>query len=273
MISRRPTSVIKSAAVKCPVDSLNKDTRTIATAARISEKLFLPTFAKRLEKGLSIEVNHRPVELNAVSFAESLYDLYCVQFSIPGEMKEKGYDKTSIDYTIAFEQKDLKWLAFKNGARDFLEKGAGMDTLGIQVRVATPLLADYINSTDAVISKTRKADAILRFTHAEAIAPFATLLGIPLASSPSSSIYQYSKYWQAETVIPLSANIQWILYSNGSEYLLKVLFNEKETSLPVATATWPYYRWSDVKAYYLQKLGVLQTGPQQDMHKYLVELR
>ena len=104
------------------------------------------------------------------------------------------------------------------------------------------------------MSHTKQEDAILRFTHAEAISPFATLLGIPQASIPAASVYEYNKHWSAAAIIPLSANIQWIVYSNGTEYLVKALLNEKEVSLPLPAKLWPYYSWEDVRKYYQQKL-------------------
>jgi multiple inositol-polyphosphate phosphatase / 2,3-bisphosphoglycerate 3-phosphatase len=243
--------------VQNSIDSLDNDPRTKSTAANVCSKIFTSPLAAT----------------DAVSFAKKLHDLYCVQFSVPEEMKHKGFTNDSIDFGIAFEQKDLEWLDFLDGAEDFLEKGPGPDTLGIQVKVAVPLLADYITSTDQFIHKTRKADAILRFTHAEAISPFATLLGIPIASIPSASVYSYNKHWKAASIIPLSANINWILYCNGKQYLVKVLLNEKETALPIPTTTYPFYKWNDVKEYYEKKMRLLQADPKQDMHKYLLELK
>lgn len=167
------------------------------------------------------------------------------------------------------------------------------------MRVAAPLLADFINSTDKAVHRLGMAgagpetsnagsgttsgnpgttpaasgpDAILRFTHAEAISPFAALLGIPTASTPSTSIFGYRAHWQAESIIPLSANIQWILYSNGRDCLVKVLLNEKESALPVSTSSYPYYRWEDLKAYYENRLKAIHTGVWEDMLDYLKKL-
>jgi multiple inositol-polyphosphate phosphatase / 2,3-bisphosphoglycerate 3-phosphatase len=264
----------KSKAVQEQVDSLNKDKRTARTAENICLKVFTREFANTLLKdGVTIKDADKPLKVNGRSFAEDLYDLYSVQFSISGEMKQRGYTKDSIDFSIAFNQQDLEWLDFRNGAEDFLEKGAGTDTLGLQVRVAVPLLADYINTTDEIVNKSRKADAIFRFTHAEAISPFATLLGIPSASTPSSSVYRYDKYWKTSSIIPLSANIQWVIFTNGEEYLVKVLLNEKETALPMQTDVFPFYKWKDVKEYYLKKMSKLDIHPQQDMAEYLSGLK
>lgn len=233
----------KSARIKRSIDSLYSDARTTNAAQAVCARLFTPSF-----------------KVNAVEFTANLYDVYCAQWSVPVEMQQHGYTKDSIDFGIAFTQPQLQWFCFINGAEDFLQKGAGTDTLGIQVTIATPLLADFIKSTSAVVNHTCTTDAILRFTHAEAIAPFATLLGVPQASVPAASIYNYNAHWSAAGIIPLSANIQWVLYSNGSDYLLKVLLNEKETSLPLPASAWPYYRWNDVKAYYMQKLQQLHAS-------------
>ena len=256
----------KSDGLRQSLDSLDRDPRTEQGAAHIWKKLFTGLLPQTAASSGG-KKDHG--EMDPVAFADNLYDLYSVQFSLPGEMQEKGYTKDSIDLGIAFGRNDLEWLDYRSGAQDFLEKGAGFDALGIQVRVAGPLLADFINSMDKAVHRLGP-DAILRFTHAEAISPFAALLGIPTASRPSTSIFRYRAHWQAESIIPLSANIQWILYSNGRDYLVKVLLNEKESALPVSTSSYPYYRWEDLKAYYENRLNAIHMG--QDMLDYLKKL-
>jgi hypothetical protein len=121
-------------------------------------------------------------------------------------------------------------------------------------------------------------DAVLRFTHAEAISPFATLLGISEASVPASDIYDYSKHWRVGDVIPLSANVQWIVYSNGKEYLIKVLLNEREVKLPLGGvgaggANGPFYRWEELRSYCMARLKTAGADLGGDMVNYLKELR
>jgi len=231
----------KSSAVQQPVDSLLNDKKTTQYAQQVCNKLFTAAF-----------------KTDAVVFATNLYDVYCGTFAVPVEMKAHGYAAESLNFRLAFTPQQLQWFAFINGAEDFLEKGAGRNTDGIQATVATPLLADFIKTTSEVIAHTKQTDAILRFTHAEAISPFATLLGIPQASVPAASIYQYNKHWSPESIIPLSANIQWIVYSNGADYLVKVLLNEQEALLPVAGKQAPYYKWEEVKKYYMGKLNTFK---------------
>jgi hypothetical protein len=72
-------------------------------------------------------------------------------------------------------------------------------------KIAIPLLADFIKTTDEYI-RTKAISARLRFTHAEAIAPYAAG-----ASTATNNVNEINKLRNAGDVIQLSANIQWIL--------------------------------------------------------------
>lgn len=248
----------KGGVVKKGMDTLDSDPRTAAVAAAVSERLFTPGFLKGR------------TAVDALALSDGLYDLYSVQFSLPGEIKTKGWPLDSVDVAPAFSREDLSWEDFRNGAQDFLEKGPAHDPLGIQVKVAAPLMADFVRTTDSMVEKGGR-DAVLRFTHAEAISPFASLMGIPEASVPTASIGHYRDHWQAERIIPLSANIQWIIYSNGREVLVKVLLNEREVLLPVSGG--PYYSWKDLRAFCVARLGQVKAGTEGDMIGWLRELK
>ena len=60
----------------------------------------------------------------------------------------------------------------------------------------------------------------------------------------------------------MACNVQMVFYrpvgSKGNspdDILVKVLFNEHEARLPFDTDRFPYYRWSDLRMYYLNKLA------------------
>ena len=118
------------------------------------------------------------------------------------------------------------------------------------------------------INKKNK-DAVLRFAHAETIAPFAALLELKGASEATTNIKQYRKLWDASKIIPLSANIQLILYNTPNGYFIKILLNEKEARLPLAAVNGCYYNWEKVKAFYIHKLNKMQVGLNDNMHQYL----
>ena len=266
----------KSTILKAAFDSLDRDRRTGAAAAAVCERVFVAGFRSRLTAAEELR------------FAGNLYDLYSVLFSLPGEVRAAGLPKDSVNVGIVFGEEELAWEDFVSGAQDFLEKGPGRDPLGIQVKVAAPLLVDFVRTTDRVVSGGAEhsgmgkdgdraepvRDAVLRFTHAEAISPFATLLGIPEASVPAAGIYNYRGHWRADQIIPLSANIQWVIYSNGRDWLVKVLLNEREVTLPLkSVGGGSFYRWEELREYCLGRLRMAGSGMSMHMLDYLKELR
>ena len=262
----------KSAAVNKHIDSLYNDAEMKSVEKNVCHKLFTDSFFNSLQSGIKINLPKEEKIINCFSFVQSLYNLYTIHFSVEKEMALKYPDEPGLDFEKAFNQKDLYWLDLTNDAEDFFEKGPADDTLGIQAIIAVPLLIDFINSTDSIINGNKKSDAVLRFTHAEAISPFATLLGIPEASHPSNSAYTFNQHWLAKDIIPLSANIQWVVYKNGKDFIIKILLNEKEVALPIHTAAFPYYKWEDIKNYYINKLHNLHTDLHADMIQYLLSV-
>ena len=43
--------------------------------------------------------------------------------------------------------------------------------------------------------------------------------------------------------------------NDDGDILVKVLLNEREATLPVTTQQWPYYRWKDVRDFYMDRLS------------------
>jgi len=218
-------------------------------ATAIAQHFFTPSFLSSL------------TEKDKDAFASGLFGFITIFYSIQKEIEEAGYKNADVDMQPFLDCEQLATLAGIDNAADFLLKGPGMDAGGIQVTIAVPLLADFIKTTDEYI-QTKKLNAKLRFGHAETIAPFAALLSLEGASRPVSSIAGISHAWNAAAVIPLSANIQWILYQKkgAGGYLIKFLFNEKEVAVKgLITKTFPYYNWSDTRKFYLNKIQKLST--------------
>jgi hypothetical protein len=60
----------------------------------------------------------------------------------------------------------------------------------------------------------------------------------------------------------MATNIQMIFYKNKKgEVLTKVLYNEKEAVIPgFQPLSGPYYRWSDLKAYFLDRIKMAEAA-------------
>ena len=122
-----------------------------------------------------------------------------------------------------------------------------------------PLLRNIIESADAAIADPTQA-ATLRFAHDSNITPLAALMGIEtydVARRDPATLFQY---WTDFKVSPMGANLQMVFYNkkggSTADILVKVLLNEQEVHIPVATDSFPYYRWSDVRAYYAKVVGM-----------------
>ncbi len=245
-----------SSEIKNHVDSLMTDNRTATAANNVCKKIFITTFISKLNNGgISSNATGKTQVVNTIIFSRSLYEIYASMFSASEEL-QSNYKVAINTFYKVFSNQDLLWFNIMNSASDFYEKGPAENANGIQVTIAAPLLRDLINTTDSAI-QFKNFNAVLRFTHAEAISPLATLMRIPQASKTSKSVFTFSDVWNASGIIPMSANIQWILYSNGENFLIKILLNEKEVPLPVDTKTFPYYNWNNVKSYYLNKLSAI----------------
>jgi hypothetical protein len=258
-LSQAYKTYASSSEIKGHLDSLRKDSRTINAANNVCKKLFTAAFIGNLNnKNISSNTTVRTQTVNTIVLSQSLYEVYVSMFSATEEL-QSNY-KIAIDtFNKVFTSQDLLWFNIMNSASDFYEKGPAENANGIQVTIAAPLLRDLINTTDSAI-QFKNFDAVLRFTHAEAISPLATLIGIPQASKISNSVFTFSHVWNAAEIIPMSANIQWILYGNGKNFLIKVLLNEKEITLPIHTKTFPYYNWNDVRSYYQNKLSSISKN-------------
>jgi hypothetical protein len=64
-------------------------------------------------------------------------------------------------------------------------------------------------------------------------------------------------YWVNYRIYPMACNIQLVFYrpkKGNGDILVKALLNEKEATMPVKTDTYPYYKWQDIRKYYIKKL-------------------
>ena len=239
---------------------------------RVPQYFFTIPFIKKMngEKQL--------LPLNGADFSKAFYDAASIIASLEEEIKMKGFTYEDLNMKSLISCEDLQLFNYVNCAEDFLLKGPGTDVDGIQVKIAAPLLLSFIASTDSFI-QTKKIIANLCFGHAETIAPFAALLGIQGASEPvkTDKISEYNKSWACEKIIPLSSNIQWILYKNKntSDYIIKLLLNEKEVTISNLKdiGTPCFYSWKSVKAYYLDKLNRIGLHPNDDIHQFLLKVQ
>lgn len=116
-----------------------------------------------------------------------------------------------------------------------------------------PILQDILKKAQAVIDGTSNRVADLRFGHDTCIGPLTVLMGINGADRNPEDPNEVKNCYQSWETCKAS-NIQLIFYRNKqADVLVKCLMNGREATLPVPTAIYPYYKWSDLLSYYTQK--------------------
>ena len=122
------------------------------------------------------------------------------------------------------------------------------------------LLRNIIETADTVTTK----QATLRFGHDTVVLPIVTLLELGGWNCSIDNLDELDKYFRSYMVIPTACNVQLIFYrqkKGTGDILVKALLNENEVTMPVETNMYPYYKWDDVKAYYLEKLKKQPKNP------------
>ena len=116
------------------------------------------------------------------------------------------------------------------------------------------LLRNIIETADTVT----QTQATLRFGHEVCVLPLACLLELDNCNVAVENLDELDKYWRNYKIFPMGCNIQLIFYKpkkGKGDNLVKALLNEREAYMPAQTDNWPYYKWQDLRQYYLDKLA------------------
>lgn len=123
------------------------------------------------------------------------------------------------------------------------------------------LLRKIIEEADSCMALPTPG-ATLRFGHETIVLPLTCLLGINGFDRQFTNLEELdANGWINFEVFPMAANIQFVFYRKNKkdkDVLVKVLLNEEEATLPLASDCAPYYHWSDFRDYYLKKLDTFQ---------------
>lgn len=112
-------------------------------------------------------------------------------------------------------------------AEDFYRKGPGLqETAPVTYDMATQLLDDMLGRL------ATGQGAVLRFSHAEIVAPLVSAIGVAGVHQPlpASQPYDAATHpWRTERVIPMAANVQWDVWQGPQgRRLVRMLVNEAQ---------------------------------------------
>lgn len=130
------------------------------------------------------------------------------------------------------------------------------------------LLRNIIESADTAMLSPR-ISANLRFGHESILLPLSVLMELGSSAYETTDLSTLADHWRNYEIFPMGSNIQIVFYrpkklkkNKGltvDDILVKVLLNEREVALPVKPVKGNYYKWSDLRKYYIDKLDSFNT--------------
>ena len=178
-------------------------------------------------------------------------------FEVCGNM-QSHYQFENVNWYDLFSANDIYSVWRYNNVYWYMHSG---ETPLTQCRVdymEANLLRNFIEDADRATTTDNPAPgASLRFGHESVVLPLCCLMGLNGADYRTTDLETLDQHWQTYKIFPMAANIQFVYFRKaGSEDILMLpLLNEHEATLPVETDVAPYYHWSDVRDYFIDKLS------------------
>lgn len=115
------------------------------------------------------------------------------------------------------------------------------------------LVDDIINCADLAIEGKNSASANLRFGHDYYLLGMLAVMNCNEIRTDTdiSSVEKIGEAWKSYRCVSMASNLQFVYYKSKkcSDILVRILHNENDITLPIESATAPFYKWEDVKSY------------------------
>ncbi len=218
--------------------------KTHVIATEMLRRSFTPAFVKQIAAG-----TYSAEFANEIDAAQAVYDLWAVTADMP--------DEGNWHMNKYISPSEAAWYGYLDDVVSFYENGPAFSGDTITYSMADVLLNDMFAKLDAIRNGSSDLVAELRFTHAEEIFPLATLLGLPGSTKqlPAGTEFSYANDpFRGTSVAPMAANVQWDLFKKGNTYLVRTLYNEKQTAFksscaPVSKGSY-FYNLSTLESCY-----------------------
>ena len=223
------------------LDSVRKSTRGMRH--ELENKLLKESHPERLMGVLFNDAQWAADSVKAANFVASLFD-------IAANMQSHDLGLDLYPY-FTDEEIYAQWRVRNMGW--YIDYGASPLGGGVQPFCQANLLKDIIQVADT----TKQTCAVLRFGHEVCVMPLACLLELDNCGYVTDDLENLDQVWRNYKIYPMACNVQLVFYrpvSGKGDILVKALLNEREATLPVKTRQFPYYKWKDLRQYYLKRL-------------------
>lgn len=124
------------------------------------------------------------------------------------------------------------------------------------------LVDDIVKCADLAIEGKNSAVANLRFGHDYYLLGLLSLLNCDQIRSDIdySSVDNVAEKWRAYRFVSMASNFQMVFYRSkkSNDVLVRFLENENDITLPLKSVEGPFYKWSDVRKYMLDRANALR---------------
>ncbi|MGM9713343.1 MAG: histidine-type phosphatase [Prevotella sp.] len=202
---------------------------------------------------MSLLVVH-PGRVPAETQADFMVRLFDLASNMQSHKPSDGYDMNLSQYFSPEERYDLWRL---QNVKWYLSYAAAPQTGGIAPWRQKWLLDDFVLAADSLVGKDGFHGATLRFGHEACLMPLVALMEAGNAGVQVASLDTLDHAWRNYEIFPMASNIQLVFYRDkrgGRDILVKALLNEREVSLPAEPVRYPYYRWEDLRRYWISKM-------------------
>lgn len=184
----------------------------------------------------------------------SLYDLASyVQGSDPG-----------VDLNDVFTYDEWYDLFLMNNMRWYSQAGYSPLTENVIPYGHCTTLQNFIDFADEALAGNG-VSVMLRYGHEVTLMSYFSLLDLNGSGYSTDDLESVADHWVAYDLACMGGNVQWIFFRDKKgTVIVKFLMNEVEATLPEAVPFYkddkgrefkPYYRWEDVRKFYLDKIA------------------
>lgn len=251
-----PTLRFKHDASKHDMYYMNYDDTTLFSQRRnaVSRKVYEDFVAEHIDTShllqqLFTDIDYAKANIDIDNLYAKLFKVASIIQNTEARDRVTLYDLfTDKDVYNSWRCSNLRW---------YLDYGFAPANGACQPYAQRNLLRKIIEEADSCIALEHPG-ATLRFGHDTMVLPLTCLMGIN-GYDLQTDDYEHldDKGWIDYKVFPMGSNIQLIFYrhdASDEDVVVKVLLNEDEATLPIATDIAPYYHWKDVREYYLKKI-------------------
>lgn len=170
-----------------------------------------------------------------------------VEYAVVSGVSAMGLESEMATYFTP-EEANALW-SCKNLSQYLQRTATTVSTLPADI--AATLVTDIINTTDAYVKGTdRETTAILRFGHAETLMPLLSLLRIPGCYYLTNYFDTVATHWRNFDVVPMAANVQFILFKSrkSGNFYVRINLNEVPVRLRKGSDD-IYFPWPELRRY------------------------